>query len=58
MLRRLLQHAGDLGCAEAWVLTDRANQGAMRLYEASGAVEAAGNTVMFNFPITNYHTRV
>ena len=51
MLQRLLDHARDLACAEAWVLTDRTNQGAMRLYESSGGVEATTNDVMFTFPL-------
>jgi ribosomal protein S18 acetylase RimI-like enzyme len=51
ILHKLLDHARDLGCAEAWVLTDRTNQGAMRLYESSGGIEAATDDVMFAFPL-------
>jgi aminoglycoside 6'-N-acetyltransferase I len=41
--------ARGLGCAEAWVLTDRANTAAMRLYAAAGSTEAPTEHVMFNF---------
>jgi aminoglycoside 6'-N-acetyltransferase I len=51
MLQTLLAHARKLGCLEAWVLTDRANTAAMRLYQSTGAVEAPGETVMFEFPL-------
>src|SRR4029453_16476856 len=39
VIRTLLQHAGRLGCREAWVLTDRSNDAAMRLYGSSGGQE-------------------
>ncbi len=39
----------SLGCAEAWVLTDRANTAAMRLYAAAGSTEAPTDHVMFTF---------
>src|SRR5688572_4429218 len=51
ILHKLLDHARDLGCAEAWVLTDRSNQGALRLYESSGGIEAGTDDVMFAFPL-------
>lgn len=47
----LLQHARELGCGEAWVLTDRANTAAMRLYAACGAVDAPTDHVMFEFDL-------
>jgi GNAT superfamily N-acetyltransferase len=52
MLHALLDHARRLGCAEAWVLTDRGNEEALRLYRASGGVEAATEQVMFTFPLS------
>ena len=52
ILRALLDHARHLGCVEAWVLTDRGNQGAMRLYESSGGIEARTDQVMFSFPLS------
>jgi GNAT superfamily N-acetyltransferase len=51
ILHRLFEHARDLGCAEAWVLTERGNQAAMRLYSSSGGIEANTGEVMFNFPL-------
>lgn len=45
----LLEHAKRLGCREAWVLTDRSNSAAMRLYASAGGEEAPGDHVMFNF---------
>jgi aminoglycoside 6'-N-acetyltransferase I len=51
--KRLLEAVFDvgrrLGCAEAWVMTDRANTAAMRLYAAAGSTEAPTDHVMFTF---------
>jgi ribosomal protein S18 acetylase RimI-like enzyme len=49
LLRSLLAVAKGLGCAEAWVMTDRANTAAMRLYAAAGSTEAPTDHVMFTF---------
>ena len=49
VIRALLQHGERLGCAEAWVLTDRSNHAAMRLYASTGGQEAPRDSVMFNF---------
>jgi len=49
VMRGLLQHAQRLGCREAWVLTDRLNHAAMRLYASMGRHEAARDQVMFTF---------
>ena len=49
LLRAVLAVAQGLGCAEAWVLTDRANTAAMRLYAAAGSTEAPTDHVMFTF---------
>jgi GNAT superfamily N-acetyltransferase len=51
VLATLLDHARHLGCVEAWVLTDRGNQAAMRLYESSGGSEARTDQVMFTFAL-------
>jgi pimeloyl-ACP methyl ester carboxylesterase/ribosomal protein S18 acetylase RimI-like enzyme len=53
VLEALLNHARQLGCREAWVLTERDNQAAMRLYSRSGGREAPGDQVMFEFPLTS-----
>ena len=37
------------GCGEGWVLTDRQNPAAMRLYASAGGVEATPDAVMFTF---------
>ena len=49
LLRAVFAVARGLGCAEAWVLTDRANTAAMRLYAAAGSTEAPTDHVMFTF---------
>jgi GNAT superfamily N-acetyltransferase len=49
VIRTLLQHGERLGCREAWVLTDRSNQAAMRLYASTGGQEAPQDQVMFTF---------
>jgi aminoglycoside 6'-N-acetyltransferase I len=49
ILKTLLQHATSLGCREAWVLTDRSNAAAMRLYASAGGEEGPRDQVMFTF---------
>jgi aminoglycoside 6'-N-acetyltransferase I len=49
LLHSLLDVARGLGCAEAWVLTDRTNTAAMRLYPAAGSTEPPSDHVMFTF---------
>ena len=49
VLRALLQHGERLGCREAWVLTDRSNNAAMRLYASEGGHEGPHDQVMFTF---------
>jgi aminoglycoside 6'-N-acetyltransferase I len=51
LLRALFAVARGLGCAEAWVLTDRANTAAMRLYAAAGSTEGPTDHVMFTFKL-------
>jgi len=49
-LLRLLFDAGRaLGCGQAWVLTDRANTAAMRLYASVGGDPGDRDHVMFDF---------
>ena len=45
----MLDRARALGCTEAWVLTERDNPAAMRLYASGGGVEAPSDSVMFTF---------
>lgn len=51
LLRALLDLGRELGCREAWVLTDRDNSAAMRLYAGAGGIEAPKDQVMFTFRI-------
>lgn len=49
----LLDKARQLGCAEAWVLTEQDNTAAKRLYQSAGGIEAANNIVMFEFRLSD-----
>ena len=49
VVRTLLQHGKSLGCREAWVLTERSNHAAMRLYGSAGGQAAPEDSVMFTF---------
>ena len=49
LMEAMLEVARGVGCREAWVLTDRENVGAMRLYASSGGREALPDSVMFSF---------
>ena len=51
IVQALLEHAKRLGCREAWVLTDRSNHAAIRLYASAGGDEAPGDHVMFSFAL-------
>jgi len=51
LLDALLDVGRQCGCREAWVLTDRDNTPAMRLYAARGGREAARDQVMFTFDL-------
>ena len=52
VVQALLQHGKTLGCREAWVLTERSNQAAMRLYASAGGAEAPSDSVMFTFDLS------
>lgn len=49
VVEALLQHAKRLGCREAWVLTDRSNEAAMRLYASTGGDPGPTDHVMFTY---------
>jgi ribosomal protein S18 acetylase RimI-like enzyme len=51
LMDALLEAARRAGCHEAWVLTDRSNEAALRLYAAAGGHETPGDHVMFTFPL-------
>lgn len=49
VLGALFERARELGCGEAWVLTDRSNPAAMRLYASVGGMAAPHDQVMCSF---------
>ncbi|MFY9552464.1 MAG: GNAT family N-acetyltransferase [Thermoanaerobaculia bacterium] len=49
LLRKLFEVGRECGCGTAWVLTDRLNVSAMRLYASSGGIAARNDQVMFEF---------
>jgi len=51
LLRSMLETGRSNGCGEAWVLTDRSNIRAMRLYSSGGGTES--DHVMFTFRLDN-----
>lgn len=56
LMEAVLNEARRLGCGEAWVLTDRTNNAALRLYAACGGVEAPQDVVMFEFNLEPNNT--
>jgi len=52
MLAALFERGRELECGQAWVLTDRGNPAAMRLYAAAGGVEHPVPSIMFEFQLT------
>ena len=49
IMNELLRLGKQLGCVNAWVLTDRSNEAANRLYKSVGGNIAEGDTVMYEF---------
>ena len=49
LMQALLDVARTLGCTEVWVLTERDNGPAMRLYQSIDGEEAKDEIVMFTF---------
>lgn len=49
LMNAVFEVARELGCTEAWVLTDRKNTAAMNLYSAVGNPETPSDCVMFTF---------
>jgi ribosomal protein S18 acetylase RimI-like enzyme len=49
LMAAILEAGRGAGCGEAWVLTDRSNAAAMRLYAGMGGEQAAREQVMFTF---------
>ena len=53
LLDELVRIAEELECTEAWVLTDRTNVVAQRLYESAGAVRPPDQCIMYTIPISH-----
>lgn len=51
LMQALLAHGHGLGATQAWVLTERSNAAAMRLYAAVGGLESPDDVVMFEFEL-------
>jgi len=51
ILKELLQLGRELGCRNAWVLTDRNNEAANHLYRSVGGQIGEEDTVMYEFKI-------
>ena len=51
LLNRMLEHARDLDCTEAWVLTNRDNEPACHLYAGAGGQAAPDGALMFEFDL-------
>ena len=49
IMNELLRLGRRVGCATAWVLTDRSNTAANRLYKSVGGQVEPGDTVMYEF---------
>ena len=47
----MLDVGRDLGCREAWVLTNRWNEAAMRLYTSCGGREGNADLAIFSFQL-------
>lgn len=56
LLAALFEAGRAAGCAEAWVLTDRSNLPAMRLYASLDGKQSPNDQVMFTFGITSEKT--
>lgn len=51
LLDQMLDRARELRCAEAWVLTDRDNVPATRLYSSAGGTESPDGALIFTFDL-------
>jgi ribosomal protein S18 acetylase RimI-like enzyme len=49
IMKEMLQLGRELGCKNAWVLTDRSNEPANRLYRSAGGQIGEEDTVMYEF---------
>jgi len=51
LLRAMFDRGREIGCHAAWVLTDRENGAARRLYESEGGIEPSPESVMYAFDL-------
>jgi ribosomal protein S18 acetylase RimI-like enzyme len=51
LMRATLALGRELGCHNAWVLTDHSTTPAMQLYRRAGGIEAPVPSTMFEFPL-------
>lgn len=51
LMNAVFEVARELGCREAWVLTERENTAAMNLYSAVGNSSVPSDCVMFTFSL-------
>lgn len=51
IMKEMLELGKQIGCVNAWVLTDRSNTAANRLYKSAGGEVAEGDTVMIEFEL-------
>ena len=52
VLEALLERGRELGCSEAWVLTDESNTVARKLYSAAGGLSDSEPAIMYTFPLS------
>jgi ribosomal protein S18 acetylase RimI-like enzyme len=57
LLQALFEVGRALGCSESWVLTDRSNTAAMRLYKSLGGIVAPKDQVLFMFALAPGETQ-
>ena len=53
IMKELLALGKRIGCVNAWVLTDHNNPPANGLYKSAGGQAAKGDTVMYEFPLSD-----
>jgi ribosomal protein S18 acetylase RimI-like enzyme len=53
LLAALFTRGRELGCAQAWVATERSNAPARRLYAAAGGAEESEDTVVVTFRLSD-----
>jgi len=51
VMRALFDVGRSLGCSEAWVLAERSNEAAVRLYASLGGADPPDDAVMFTFDL-------